>query len=150
MTYYRICNPIYADDLEGTGAKLYGSRWNSAGKPMLYLAEYISLAALELLVHLQRGDKSNEFALLSILVPETEIAAISFSKLKNNWREDIGYTQFIGNEFIRNKQSLLMKVPSAIVPEEHNLLVNPLHPDAKKIKIIRSKTFRFDNRLFSL
>jgi RES domain-containing protein len=149
MTAYRICNLTYKDDISGSGAKLYGSRWNSIGTPMLYLAGSISLAWLEMLVHLQYQEKSTDFALLYVtLPPDADIQELQAAKLKKNWQEDVGYTQFIGDEFIRSKQKLLLKVPSAIVEEEANYLINPLHPAFNKAAITKSKIFQFDHRLF--
>jgi RES domain-containing protein len=146
---YRISNLPYKDDLSGTGAKLYGSRWNSIGTPMLYLAGSISLAWLEMLVHLQYQDKSTDFALLYVnLPPDAAIQELQAAKLKQHWQQDIGYTRFIGDEFIRSKQKLALKVPSAVVEEEANYLVNPLHPAFKKVGIVKSKIFQFDHRLF--
>lgn len=149
MIAYRICNLLHKEDLSGTGAKLFGSRWNSVGISMLYLASSISLAWLEMLVHLQPHDKSTDFALLHVDVPDTA-PQLRLGQLKPYWREDVGYTQFIGDEFIRSKQNLLLQVPSAIVPEESNCLVNTEHSDFKKVKIITTKIFQFDERLFSI
>jgi RES domain-containing protein len=149
MIAYRICNLPFKDDISGSGAKLYGSRWNSIGTPMLYLASSISLAWLEMLVHLQLQDKSTDFSLLYINIPPvTDIQELEIGKLKQNWQVDAGYTQFIGDAFIRSKQKLLLKVPSAVVEEETNYLVNPLHPDFKKVAIVKTKIFQFDHRLF--
>ncbi len=151
MITYRICNPLYQDDLSGTGAKLYGSRWNSVGTPVLYLASSISLASLEMMVHLQFADASRDFALLYINAPDTaSVHTLEPAKLKTGWQQDIGYSRFIGDQFIQSAQNLLLKVPSAIVEEEYNYLANPLHADFGKIKINRSRTFHFDERLFNL
>lgn len=150
MTVFRICNTTYADDISGRGAKLYGGRWNSAGFPMLYLGEHISLCTVELLVHLQPKDKSSAFALLNIELPETaKPAAVAAAKLKKNWQNDIAYTRFMGDEFIKHNGALMMKVPSAIIPDEFNFLVNPLHADFKKVKISKTREFVFDDRLFA-
>jgi RES domain-containing protein len=149
MTTYRICNLPFKDDISGSGAKLYGSRWNSIGTPMLYLASSISLAWLEMLVHLQFQDKSTDFALLYISIPEgAAVQELQIGKLKQNWQLDAGYTQFIGDAFIRLKQKLILKVPSALVEEEANYLINPLHSDFKKAEIVKTKIFQFDHRLF--
>lgn len=151
MIIYRISNALYSDDLSGTGAKLFGARWNSKGVPMLYCAEHISLAVLELLVHSHFKDFSIELDLISIQLPATIVPAeISIKKVKAHWEKDAGYTQFIGDEFIRHKQNLVLKVPSAIIQEENNFLINPLHPDFKKVKILDIRSFKTDERLFSI
>jgi len=151
MTAYRICNPLFNDDISGTGAKLYGGRWNSKGVSMLYLTEFISLAVLEMLVHIQFKEPVSELSLLHISVPETaEIKELKLNKLKQNWIKDDAYTKFIGDEFIRSGKTLAMKVPSAVITEEHNFIINPLHPDFKKIKITDARNFETDKRLFSI
>ncbi len=151
MIVYRISNKLYSSDLSGTGAKLQGARWNSKGIPMLYTTEYISLALLEMLVHTQFRDYAIELDLLYIHLPDTsDIKEITLPKLKTNWIEDDDYSRFIGDEFIKSKQALILKVPSAVVQEEHNFLINPVHADFKKIKISKTKSFRPDKRLFSI
>lgn len=151
MIVYRITNSIYSNDITGTGARLTGSRWNSKGIPMLYTTEHISLAVLEMLVHTHFKDYSIELDLLTIQIPTTSATSeISVKKLKSGWVKDYGYTRFIGDEFIKNKQNLLLKVPSAVINEEFNCLLNPLHTDFKKIKIINTRSFNTDERLFSI
>jgi RES domain-containing protein len=151
MIAYRITNSLYSNDLSGTGAKLAGGRWNSKGVPLLYATEHISLAALEMLVHTHFKNFAIDLDLVSIQIPATAIPAeISVKKLKSNWVNDLAYTRFMGDEFIRDKQSLLLKVPSAVIHEEFNCLLNPLHVDFKKIKIIKTTSFKTDERLFSI
>ena len=148
MIVYRITNEAYKDDISGSGAALYGSRWNSKGTYLLYTSQFISLSILESLVHLRRQEIPPSQFLLHIEVPdEQEIAEISYKKIKKNWREEIDYTQWLGDQFIQNKQSLIFKVPSVIVPQENNVLLNPLHPDFKKVKIIASELLELDKRL---
>ncbi len=151
MITYRISNSRYSKDISGTGAKINGSRWNSKGVAMLYTSGHISLAVLEMLVNTQFKDYSIQLDLLYIQLPaETVISEIKLSKLKEDWKEDTSYTKFIGDEFNKQNHSLLLKVPSAVINEEYNFLLNPLHPDFKKLKIIKTKSFWPDNRLFSI
>jgi RES domain-containing protein len=149
MIVYRITNSRYKDDISGAGAKLRGARWNMPGTGMLYTAENISLSALEILVHIGLSDIRNLYHQLAIFIPDdTIIKEINPHKLKPGWYEDEEYTSFMGTEFIKTNNSLVLKVPSAIIAEEHNFLVNPNHPDFKKIKIKKSKPFIFDERLY--
>ena len=151
MIVYRISNAAYKNDISGTGAKLNGARWNSKGTPMLYTAEHISLAVLEMLVNTNFKDYSIELDLLYIQLPEAPAPGdIKLSKLKENWKEDPAYTKFIGDEFIKQNQSLILKVPSAVINEEYNFLINPLHPHFKKVKVSKTKSFWPDKRLFSI
>ena len=151
MIVYRISNSKYSDDISGAGAKLYGSRWNSKGIPMLYTGEHISLAILEMLVNTHFKDYDIALDLMYIQLPtQSNITEIKLNKLKNNWKDDFNFTRFIGDEFVKQNQSLILKVPSVVVNEEHNYLINPLHPDFKKIKITNTKTFWPDKRLFTI
>lgn len=151
MIVYRISNPAYSNDISGTGAKLMGGRWNSKGIPILYTSEHISLAVLEMLVNTQFKDYAIALDMLSIQLPANiVINEINLKKLKKGWIEDYGYTAFIGDEFIKDKQNLLLKVPSAVITDECNYLINPLHTDFKKIKILETRSFKTDERLFTI
>ncbi len=150
MIVYRITNSLFKDDISGTGAKIKGARWNMPGSSMLYAAQSISLSVLELLVHIGLQDIQNFYHLLAISIPDdTPVTEINLNKLKKNWLEDEDYTAFMGTEFLKTNESLVLKVPSAIINEEYNFLVNPYHPDFKKIKIKKSKPFIFDQRLYT-
>lgn len=148
MILYRITNAKYADDLSGNGARLYGGRWNSEGKPMLYLASSRSLAVLESLAHLVSTNIPANFLILSIEVPD-DFLAVPENILPDNWNEypEQHILKQIGNSFLQRNEHLLLKVPSALVPEEFNYLMNPLHPKAGKVKVINKTPFRFDDRL---
>ncbi|MEO6453097.1 MAG: RES family NAD+ phosphorylase [Ginsengibacter sp.] len=148
MIIYRISNEEFKDDISGNGAGINGSRWNSAGTRVLYTSEFISLCILESLVHLRQNYIPGYQYLLHIEIPDsTEAPEILLKKIKKNWTSEILYTQWIGDEFIKNNKSLMLKVPSAVVPEEHNFLINPLHADFKKVKIISSELLNLDKRL---
>jgi RES domain-containing protein len=151
MIVYRICNEKFKDDLSGTGAKLFGGRWNTKGFAMLYTSEHISLSALEMLVHNNFQDFAVPLSLLKIQLPlPTKIKEIKNYKLKEDWQNDASFTKFIGNEFVKSESDLFLKVPSAVVTEENNVLINPLHKDFKKVKIVEQKIFRTDKRFFTL
>lgn len=149
MILYRLAIADYADDLSGTGAKLYGGRWNSAGFAAVYTTETISLAALEILVHADKRFLPPDYKLLKLDVPDSLAnRMITKTKLKKDWKDDVGYTQFMGTEFLRNNTGIALKVPSAIIDEESNIILNPAHADFKKIKIKGITTFAFDKRFF--
>ena len=147
MIVYRISNEIYKEDISGNGAAINGSRWNSKNIKMLYTGEYISLCILESLVHLRKIDIPQNQYLLTIQIPDIKFQDILPSKLKSNWQQHLNYTQWIGDEFVTANQSLILKVPSAIVPQEHNYLINPLHTDFKKVKLISNELLELDKRL---
>jgi RES domain-containing protein len=147
MIVYRISNEMYKDDISGNGAAINGSRWNSKNIQMLYSGENISLTILESLVHLRKIDMPNRQFLLTIQLPDIQIKEITISKLKNNWQHHVSYTQWMGDQFISTGEFLVLKVPSAIVPQEHNFLINPLHKDFRKVKIVSSELLELDKRL---
>jgi RES domain-containing protein len=149
MILYRIAKCNYAGDLTGTGARLYGGRWNSVGKPMVYLASSRALAVLEVLVHLSPTMFPGGFCIAEIEVPDDSIQSISINELPVNW-QDISppmALKKVGDSFLKQQSKLLMKVPSAIVAEEYNYLLNPLHPDILKVKLLKQLPFNFDERL---
>jgi len=149
MILYRIVKCNYADDLSGTGARLYGGRWNSEGKPAVYLASSRALAVLEVLVHLPPLMIPNDYCLVEIEVPDNSTAVFEIEDLPKNW-QDVSpplALRYLGNEFLKKQEYLLLKVPSTVVPMEHNYLLNPLHPAMKKVKIRAKKPFDFDSRL---
>jgi RES domain-containing protein len=149
MVLYRIANCNYAGDLSGTGARLYGGRWNSEGKAMLYLASSRALAVLEVLVHLNPLIIPNNFCLAEIEVPDSSITLLDTALLHHNWQNVSapGALREIGDAFLKKQEYLLMGVPSAVVPAEYNYVLNPQHPEAKNITVINKVPFNFDERL---
>ncbi len=148
MIIYRLASGDYINDLSGNGSKLYGGRWNSIGLNALYCTENISLAVLEILVNVKKYKQPQDYHLATITIPDTiKPVIINTSKLKKNWKDDFTYSQFMGSEFLKSQQALVLKVPSAIVDPEHNFIINPKHADASKIKIVSTKIFEFDKRL---
>ena len=147
MIVYRLTTGRYAHDISGTGAKLNGGRWNPVGFAVLYTSEFISLAILEILVRASRITSPDSYTLTSFEIPENNISNVDFKKLRTDWRSNLCYSQEIGEDFLKGKDSLCLKVPSAIVPQENNFLFNPLHPDFNKVKIIASELLELDKRL---
>jgi RES domain-containing protein len=148
MKLFRISKCNFIEDLSGTGAALYGGRWNSKGVYVLYTASTVSLALLETIVHMPGLPKAS-FCQLQIEMPENSITEISEKQLPPKWNAypPPSALQKIGNAFIKKGEFLALRIPSAIVPEEFNYLLNPAHPDFKKIKLTAKKTLSFDERL---
>ncbi|MBI2283174.1 MAG: RES family NAD+ phosphorylase [Bacteroidetes bacterium] len=149
MTLFRFAHRKFARDLSGTGARLKGGRWNPPGISVIYTSENISLALLEILANAHTLEDLQLVQLMEIEVPDN-IAChdIRLQGLKKNWHHDFDYTQWMGKEVLQSQQNLLCRCPSAIVHQEHNYLINPLHPDFRKIKLGNSADFYFDERLF--
>jgi len=148
MILYRLVNCVYADDLSGNGARLYGGRWNSEGKAMVYLASSRSLAVLEALAHLSPTNMPDDFCMMTIETPD-DFEELDVETLPADWQEypEIQAIKQTGNDFLKNKRNLLLKVPSALVNEEYNYLMNPLHTKAGAVKVVSKKSFSFDERL---
>lgn len=148
---YRICQERYADTaFDGEGARLFGGRWNNKGTPLVYLAGSAALAQLEMLVHLDADSVLlQRYVIIPVDVPEEIIARADSSSIPQDWDSTAGKRQTAeaGDAWFRSKASAVLKVPSAVVPIEFNLIANPLHPDFKKLKIGSSMSLRFDARL---
>ncbi|MBL7765606.1 MAG: RES family NAD+ phosphorylase [Chitinophagaceae bacterium] len=150
MIIYRLTQSTFQEDLSGSGAALYGGRWNNKGIPVLYTSSHISLAVLEILVNHNRNESPllPSFHLLELELPENLQSRTKKLVLKDDWIRDIEYTRFIGDTFLKEGRDLILPVPSVVIPEEHNYLLNPNHKQFKKIKIIQSKPYQPDKRLF--
>src|SRR6185312_9432494 len=146
MIVYRLTTGEFANDLSGMGSKIYGGRWNPVGIAALYTSEFISLAILEILVRATKKTSPYSYTLTSFDIPENSIYIVQLKKLKPEWKFDLKYTQGIGEDFLSENQTLCVKVPSAIVPQESNFLLNPLHPDFKRVKITGSELLELDKR----
>ena len=152
MKVYRIERGKYLDTtLQGVGAALNdGYRWNSLNTYLVYTAESRSLAILEVSVHLDFSeDLPTDRFYVEIEIPDDiEILELSVDELPENWNSKPPQleTQFIGDDFIFQKNAAVLKVPCAIIPPEFNYLINPNHPDSIKIKVISKQKLQFDNR----
>lgn len=151
MELYRITQEKYADDMSGNGAKLFGGRWNSEGSSALYTASSRSLALLETLAHTPAKMLSTKvYMLITLHVPDTvTIQESDFKKMPLGWdAPDIRlFTQKTGDSFLASKMNVLLSVPSVLVYEENNFILNPLHPDFKKVKIVHKRRINFDKRV---
>jgi RES domain-containing protein len=150
MIVYRITNKEHAA-LDGMGG-LYGpGRWHRKGCLVIYASEHASLAAWEKIVHVSSFENlSINLLLVKIEIPdEIEIQTIPLHVLVKGWDsfpfcdETVSY----GSSFLQNKEYLALKVPSAIIPDEFNIILNPLHPDLQACKVISSIPFIFDKRI---
>lgn len=150
MILHRLAAGKYAQDISGEGSRIYGGRFNPIGLATLYTSENISLCILEILVRTSKTTAPDNYTLISIEIPENGISKIQLNKLKKGWQHDLEYTQGIGEDFLSENQSLCLKVPSAIVPQEHNFLLNPLHADFRKVKIVATELLELDKRLFKI
>lgn len=133
MKVYRISKCNYIDDLSGAGAARFSGRWHSKGTYILYTAASAALAMLESIVHITTLVKP-ELCIVCLDVPEEKIQTLSLAQLPNQWfvNPSPDVLKSVGDRFVKEGIYLMLKTPSAIMPEEHNYLINPAHPDFKK------------------
>ncbi|MEQ9402084.1 MAG: RES family NAD+ phosphorylase [Cyclobacteriaceae bacterium] len=147
MILHRITSREHISDLSGTGAMLYGGRWNGKGVRMLYTSENLSLAALETVVNLSGTRLGQNLYCVELDFPDN-LQLAEPEKLPKNWNHYPFTSEavLIGNEFIK-KNGLCLKVPSAIIPSEYNYLLNPSHEDFLKIRTVDARPLILDKRL---
>jgi len=151
MKLFRIAKAKRINDLSGEGAQLYGGRWNEKGVSIIYASETRSLAALEYLVHVPMAIVPTDLSISQLNLPDSILPLqVDISSLPSNWR---GYPPpqtlaSIGTKWILSNQSLLLRVPSAVIEQDYNILINPAHHDFKLIEVPRPEPFAFDSRLF--
>ncbi len=133
----------------GEGARLFGGRWNSPGVAVVYTAGSRALAALELLVHLDSSRVLKTFVLCPVEFDERLARTLEPGEDPRNWRADPvpRSIQAIGDAWIKQAESAVLRVPSVIVAAEWNYLLNPKHPDFSKIQVGQPSPFDFDPRL---
>ena len=148
MIVYRCTLAKWAKDVTGLGSFLFGGRWNYPGTYMLYTAENNVLAALEVALRIPLEDISRDYVMVPLEVPSD--AAIVQPVLPKQWYLNLEATKAIGNNFIEKGNALLMKVPSALITDSFNYLVNPAHEEIKKIKVLEPRPILFDKRLMNL
>lgn len=149
MEVFRLSKAQYADDLSGTGAKLAGGRWNKKGSAVVYTSGSRALATLEVLVHIPAFYVPSEYVISTIWIPDNEIKFLDHKLLPQDWASLTPpmFLQDLTDEWLQKQLSLGLKVPSAIVKDEYNFLLNPLHPKMERIKIVSQEPYRFDPRL---
>jgi RES domain-containing protein len=151
MIAYRLCKQEFCKDLSGYGAEKAGGRWNPKGYAALYTAGSRALAVLEVAVHIPLGIMPTDYYMTAIEIPDSaDIHKLNIADLPTKWnRQPISnVSQHLGHEFITNNLHLVLQVPSVTVTGEYNFVINPKHPDFKKIKIVETEVFEFDSRLF--
>jgi RES domain-containing protein len=150
LAAYRLTKARYADTaFDGEGARLNGGRWNPVGVPVVYLAESLPLAALETLVHLERPRVLSAYVYFEVAFVAELVLAVAEDDLPPDWQAnpEPASTVAIGEAWLRSQASLLLRVPSVVVPKSYNYLLNPVHPDREKVLIKGPYPFTFDSRL---
>jgi RES domain-containing protein len=150
LTAYRLTKARYADTaFDGEGARLNGGRWNPVGVAVVYLAESLPLAALETLVHLERPSVLEAYVYFEAAFVDQLALTLAEDDLPPDWQAspEPASTVAIGEAWLRSQASLLLRVPSIVVPKSYNYLLNPAHPDREQLLIKGPYPFKFDSRL---
>jgi RES domain-containing protein len=155
MRIWRLCREIYATDaFSGEGARRFGGRWNSRGAPMVHSSTSLALAAIELFVHLEPIQAPSDLVFISATLPEGEpVRTIHSADLPPDWFTGDALTgphstRELGDRWIGAASSLALMVPSVSIRPEWNVLINPLHPRIRELKIDTPQPFVFDARMF--
>jgi len=134
-------------DLSGRGTVKTFGRWHAIGTRMVYTADCPAAALLEICAHTSAENLPSSFNLLKIDGPDTSLEEIGPHELPEDWTARMAVTQQIGATWLESRRSALLRVPSVLVPETWNYLLNPAHPDAGLFEIERSYEYPFDLRL---
>lgn len=149
MRVWRIARPVWPP-LAGEGARRRGGRWNSPGNPVVYTSERLSLAVLELLVHVEPDTVPPDVMSYEIEIPDNlRTITVPSSALPSAWQDKPSHpaSRTLGDAWLAGGETVALSVPSAIVPGERNILINPRQRDAGAITVVRMLAFRFDLRL---
>jgi RES domain-containing protein len=149
---WRIAKARYQDDaFSGEGGLHSAGRWHQKGQRVVYAASSLALAALEVFVHLNRAQAGIRWAMFEIDIPDgIAIETITTAGLPRTWRGEppTAATMRIGTDWLGAGKGPVLRVPSAIIPTEANLILNPLHADFRKLRLGRPRPFEFDARLW--
>ena len=149
MRAWRICRRRHIT-LDGEGARLYGGRWNSRGVAVVYASSTLALAALEYLVHLDIENAPSDLVAMSIGIPsDAPVLTIAPQDLAKDWSRYPAHPgcTAVGDAWVAEGTALVLEVPSAVVPEESNILLNPRHARGEELTVDSLRPFSFDPRL---
>ena len=147
MEIYRITLAKWTNKLVASGRP---ARWNSNGMQMIYAAENRSLACLENVVHRGSEGLNLLYKVMVISIPDSlEMEIVPTKKLPVDWKDSARcpICRAYGDEWLKSFKSVVLRVPSAIVKNEYNYLLNPMHPDFDQVKLVRTEEFEFDKRI---
>jgi RES domain-containing protein len=149
MLVYRIGRTKYADDLTGEGARLHGGRWNHKLTPCIYTSGSRSLAVLEYTVNVQIDDIPRALSITTIEITESDILELTTGDLPGNWRTSPAGTlaKDFGTNLLKELYYSVIKIPSVIIPDEYNYLLNPLHKKSSSFRIKHVEDFIYDVRI---
>ena len=148
MIVYRITGKKHASDFSGSGAAIFGGRWNKSGTPVIYTGENKEIALLETIVHIPPM-LVPELVLLTLEIPDYSVTEIKINELPLNWANypAPAILSEIAEIWVQKKETIALKVPSCIIHTANNYILNCSHPDYVLVKLINQQDFYFDKRL---
>ncbi|MEA5425291.1 RES family NAD+ phosphorylase [Arcicella lustrica] len=146
MRVFRLTKSKFASDLSGEGSKLYGGRWNHKGIPCLYLGSSRAMCVLEFSVHVKKEEIPDDLVFVEVILPKCEIFKLTKENLPEDWFNQ-RISMEIGSNILKENKYLVFQVPSAIIPDEFNYVLNPLHSDFSKVKIKSTVAYHLDERI---
>lgn len=148
MIVFRVGKAKYAADLSGEGARLFGGRWNEKGTLCLYSSASRALSLLEYSVNVNVDDIPRSLTVTTIEIPD-DVLELSISDLPGNWKENPAPadTARFGSALLQTATKPVIQIPSAVIPEEFNYLLNPRHPDKNLFKVLDIKDLVYDIRI---
>jgi len=147
---YRIARTEHVRDMSGSGSRIHGGRWNPKGTSVLYTSESRSLAALELYANRARVAKVRGFSVAKIVIPDkATIKKLTLADLPKDWNRYPAPVELanIGAQWVGSGETLVLSVPSVLVYQERNYLINPAHPEMVKVRIDVIEEYVLDRRL---
>ncbi|HMI04852.1 MAG TPA: RES family NAD+ phosphorylase [Pedobacter sp.] len=149
MLVYRLSRTSYASDLEGTGAKLYGGRWNNKGTVLIYTSASRALAVLEFASNVELEFLPDDLSVTTYEIPEKDILTVPDKDLPQDW-DQLPAPQSakdFGSSYFKDQKILCLRVPSVVVQQEYNYLINPESSKFKAVRVMNISPFEFDSRI---
>lgn len=151
MRIYRLCKQEYSEDvLQGEGGRLADGRWHSVGRRIVYCASSEALAVLELRVHLGRYIPHSDYLMHTIDIPDDCIESLAPKALAKGWNAvpHTTVSQAVGDEWLKSRRGLALRVPGVHSQSDTNVLLNPEHPEIRRARVLARGRYEFDRRLF--
>lgn len=152
MIVYRIGKTKHSKDISGEGSKINGGRWNHISIPCIYTSESRALSLLEYTVNINISEIPRALSITTLEIPDSDILIINESLLPGDWKQAPvpSSTKDFGTYLLKNKKSLCIKIPSTVLTEEYNYIINPLHSNSRNIRIVDIKDLIYDLRIKSV
>lgn len=147
MKLWRLYRRAHGQGLDGAGGRHAAGRWHPQGTPVVYFGAGAAIVILEKLAHLN-PDTLPADLMLGLFEADVSVGDVWLqASPRSHDLEDVDLTRAAGREWLESRRSCVLRVPSIVVPEEHNLVVNPLHAEAQQIALVIERPFTFDGRL---